>query len=132
MRIYTESEAQATLPEIVPLLEKMSRGVKQLRAERSAFAADARGVTGDGNLLADPWADEEGSARSGELLAEVQAAAAELETRGIEVKDPERGLIDFHWEREGELVYLCYLLGEPEIRFWHRIEDGFAGRQPIR
>ena len=41
------------------------------------------------------------------------------------------GLVDFPAERDGELVYLCWQFGEPEVAFWHGIDDGFAGRQPL-
>ncbi len=53
----------------------------------------------------------------------------ELETVGVELKDYDRGLIDFPAWYEGREVYLCWKLGEPEINAWHEIEDGFAGRQ---
>jgi hypothetical protein len=42
------------------------------------------------------------------------------------LKDPERGLIDFYSEREGRVVYLCYLLGEPDLLYWHDLDTGFA------
>ena len=47
------------------------------------------------------------------------------------MKDPERGLIDFYHERDGQVVYLCWQLGEPDIEWWHDTEAGFAGRQPL-
>lgn len=55
-----------------------------------------------------------------------------LEGRGIIVKGIEQGLIDFpHIRGNGEEVYLCWKAGEDNIHFWHRIEDGFAGRRVI-
>lgn len=55
-----------------------------------------------------------------------------LTDRGIQVKDVGGGLIDFpHLRDGGEEVYLCWKLGEETIGYWHPIEDGFAGRQPI-
>jgi hypothetical protein len=51
---------------------------------------------------------------------------------GIQVKGLDQGLIDFPYVREnGEEVYLCFLLGEDDILFWHSIDDGFPGRRPI-
>lgn len=56
----------------------------------------------------------------------------QLTNMGVLVKDIDRGLIDFPSIREsGEEVYLCYLLGESTIDYWHGIEEGFAGRQPV-
>lgn len=51
---------------------------------------------------------------------------------GIQVKGLDQGLIDFpHVRENGEEVYLCFVLGEDDILFWHSIDDGFPGRRPI-
>ena len=51
---------------------------------------------------------------------------------GIQVKGLDQGLIDFpHVRENGEEVYLCFLLGEEDILFWHSIDDGFPGRRSI-
>ena len=49
----------------------------------------------------------------------------------IVVRDLDRGLIDFPTLRDGEEVYLCWLLDEPEVAHWHAIEAGFPGRRPL-
>ena len=66
-----------------------------------------------------------------ELAAEIDGYIAELTDLGVEFKDYERGLVDFPGERDGRPVYLCWQLGEPEVRFWHELDAGFLGRQPI-
>ena len=66
-----------------------------------------------------------------ELAAEIDGYIGELTDLGVEFKDYERGLVDFPGERDGRPVYLCWQLGEPEVRFWHELEAGFLGRQPI-
>jgi hypothetical protein len=50
---------------------------------------------------------------------------------GVQVKDINSGLLDFSALREGREVYLCWMYGEGEIAFWHELDAGFAGRQPI-
>jgi hypothetical protein len=55
----------------------------------------------------------------------------EISDLGCEIKDVERGLVDFPSEREGRLVYLCWKLGEDKICFWHELTSGYAGRQPL-
>ena len=55
----------------------------------------------------------------------------EINGHGAEVKDLDSGLIDFPALRHGETVLLCWRLGEAEIAWWHRVEDGFAGRRPL-
>jgi hypothetical protein len=63
--------------------------------------------------------------------ADVQACLAELEELGVECKSLDQGLIDFPGEREGELVYWCWMRGESQVAHWHARDAGFAGRQPI-
>ncbi len=55
----------------------------------------------------------------------------EIGEHGAEVKDLDEGLIDFPARRRGETVLLCWKLGEDRIRYWHTVEDGFAGRRPL-
>ena len=55
----------------------------------------------------------------------------EITGHGAQVKDLDTGLIDFPALHHGETVLLCWQLGEDEIAWWHRIEDGFAGRRPL-
>jgi len=74
------------------------------------------------------------AAARGELesLAEAAAACVErLNDLGVELKDPDTGLLDFPADRAGEPVLLCWHVGEDEVAFWHRRSEGFAGRQPI-
>ena len=130
MRLYTVEEARDLLPVVVPVLEALRDSLAALRRLRLAAAANARTATADGNLLADPWADEKTDPALA-LRKRAQDAHARLENWGIEVKDAERGLIDFYHERGGEVVYLCYLLGEPTIEYWHGLRSGFAGREPL-
>jgi hypothetical protein len=130
MRLYSEDEARALLPEVIPIVEDLRDAFVRLRALQATIAADARGATGDGALTADPW-QEGGDNELEQQSQRMRLAAAKLERLAIEVKDPERGLIDFYSQRDGEVVYLCYLLGEPDLGYWHGLQDGFAGRRPL-
>jgi hypothetical protein len=65
------------------------------------------------------------------LRAEIAACVEELDRLGIQVKDLDTGLIDFPSVRDGEEILLCWQLGEDEIAWWHRVDDGFAGRRPL-
>ncbi len=64
-------------------------------------------------------------------VVELNRALNELDAVDIVLRDVDRGLIDFPALRDGEEIYLCWLLDEDEIRFWHDPEAGFAGRQPL-
>lgn len=62
---------------------------------------------------------------------ELQSYVDELRALGIEPKDGLNGIIDFPALMDGRRVYLCWQLGEPEVLYWHEIDGGFAGRQPL-
>ena len=62
-----------------------------------------------------------------DLVAAMQA----LERLGVQLKDPRIGLVDFLSYRNGELIELCWQLGEDQVAHWHRIGEGYAGRRPI-
>ncbi len=57
---------------------------------------------------------------------------AELEDLGVQVKDLDRGLVDFPAERYGEKVLLCWRYGESEVSFWHKPNEGFNGRRALK
>lgn len=54
-----------------------------------------------------------------------------IDAAGVQVKDLDEGLLDFPAKRDGEDVLLCWKVGEPEVAFWHGIDEGFAGRKPL-
>src|SRR5688572_1092524 len=98
MRLYTESEARALLPEIIPVVERLREAFLSLRALQASVEAHSRGASGDGNLLANAFDRDEQENRAENLNRELRGAAAVLSHHEIEIKDPERGLIDFHSE----------------------------------
>jgi hypothetical protein len=130
VQLYSVAEAQAALLEIIPVLEGIRAAYVELRALQASLSAEVRGASGDGHLLANPW-QEGGENRVEELNRELRRGAGELDRRGVELKDPEKGLIDFFHEHDGRVVYLCFRLGEPRIQYWHELRAGFAGRQPL-
>jgi hypothetical protein len=58
-------------------------------------------------------------------------AVAEIHATGVQVKDIDIGLLDFPCKVDGEILLLCWKLGEKKITHWHSPEEGFAGRKPI-
>ena len=67
----------------------------------------------------------------GETVERIRERLKPIEERGILVKDADPGLVDFPSLKEGREVYLCWREGEDAIRFWHEVDAGFAGRQPL-
>jgi hypothetical protein len=129
-KYFTREEAEARLAELRPLVEGLQREkllLDELRAQ--AKALEAR-LVGDGdrhqaNLLA----------QRREAIQHVERRMADgverLEAFGVAMKDLEMGLVDFLSLRDGREVYLCWRLGEPRIGWWHPLDSGFAGRQPL-
>lgn len=66
-----------------------------------------------------------------EVEGEIRQLVDSIVARGIQIKDPRTGLFDFPYLRDGDLVYLCWLAGEPQLSYWHTVDSGFAGRQPL-
>jgi hypothetical protein len=130
VRHFTPDEANAELIAVRPLVERM---VEQRQAHVVALA---RQEELEGHIrrngggippapLAEPAAEEERDAR------DLAKTIDEIVAHGAEIKDLDEGLIDFPALRQGETVLLCWQLGEEEIRYWHTVEDGFAGRQEL-
>ena len=55
----------------------------------------------------------------------------QIVAQGVVIKDLDRGLVDFPHLRDDKVVFLCWELGEEQVAYWHDIESGYAGRQPI-
>ncbi len=116
---YTRDEARALLPQIRSWLQQLRHLREQVeKADRRLEQLLA--VGGDvGGTTVNDWV------RS---LAELKNILQEFDTRQIQVKDLERGLIDFPTILAGREVFLCWELDEEDIEFWHDLDTGFAGR----
>src|SRR5581483_2814336 len=102
-RLFTLPEAEALLPRITPILE----------AIRDARRAVAAGEAELDRLVA-PSKLEESRAATMRAMAELRARSAELDALGVELKDPDTGLVDFQSRRQGRIVYLCWRLRSEE------------------
>jgi hypothetical protein len=130
MRHFTPEEANAELDEVGPLVEQM---VDLRRAHIEALAAEEElegRIRGNGGgippaTLAAAAAEVESAAR------ELARVIDEIVAHGVQVKDIDEGLIDFPALSGGETVLLCWKLGEEDIRYWHTVDDGFAGRREL-
>lgn len=122
-RHYTLDEASAALEWVGDTLERMRAARDRLLDEDAREAlADASQGNGGGNP---------GRAVS-EAFLELREAAASLRELDIVLRDLDRGLIDFPSLRDGEEVYLCWVESEEDsIGYWHEVDAGYAGRQPL-
>ena len=126
---FTREEAEALLPQITVVLENIRERRQAMQQSEEELGALHIQAMSNGHHLHDHIT------RLQRALAEhiqvLQALANELNDFGCELKDPEMGLIDFLSLRNGRPVYLCWHLGEDRINYWHYLETGFAGRQPL-
>ena len=131
MKTFTLDEAQALLPVLEALLKRAIDGKKAAESVEGRLQELSRKIFLSGGLLVDiARVRRQRSA----LESHVQAAKdsiAEIDAIGVQVKDLETGLLDFPCQVDGEIVLLCWKMGEGRIDYWHTVEDGFRGRQPI-
>jgi hypothetical protein len=129
-RFFTVDEANA----LVPLLVRKIERLQAIRAAAGPLRESLRRLEekarGNGQGRADELRDLQERLRH--LATEADGLLEEIVGLGCEVKDVEQGLVDFPSERAGRVVYLCWKLGEDRIRFWHELDTGFAGRQPLQ
>lgn len=122
-KLYTLKEANALVPRLlrdIPLLQK-------LRAMLDTSFPDVQKAQGNARFNG-------GSAQGGDYLRVVlrfTELSHDLQSQGCILKGIEHGLVDFLSLREGKEVFLCWKFPETEIRYWHDIDTGFAGRQTI-
>jgi hypothetical protein len=129
-RIFTLEEANAALGTIRPIAEEMVRRRRAIVAaeeERAEIALTAAG-NGAGLNPRQVAALDAVVRREREALAH---CVEEIQAAGVQVKDLDTGLLDFPSRRDDEDILLCWRVGEPEIGWWHTVEGGFAGRQPL-
>jgi hypothetical protein len=130
-RTFTLSEAQTLLP----VLESLLR-----RAQESGTRAAVLEVELDqlrqrifllGGVHVDVVTMARRRAEREKAVQETKDTLAEIDAIGVQVKNLEKGLLDFPCVMDGQTILLCWKLGEKEIGYWHSVEEGFAGRKPI-
>jgi hypothetical protein len=131
MKTFTLEEANALLPVVDSLLGRAISAKEAAERLESDIQSLRQRIFLSGGMTV----DIAGVARNRtEAEAEVQRAKealGEIDAIGVQVKDLETGLLDFPCRVEGELVLLCWRRGESRIEYWHTLEAGFRGRQPL-
>ena len=129
-RYFTAETARAALEEVRPLAEAMVAHRRALADAQRRRAALLRHVAGNGGDIQPSELGEVSSAVEREAAA-VARCVEKIHARGAQVKDLDRGLVDFPALREGEEILLSWHVGESDIAYWHRSDEGFAGRKPL-
>jgi hypothetical protein len=121
-RHFTREEANALLPQLTAMLDRL-REAKDDLTDNEAHEALSESAPGNGG-------GEEGK-QIGVAFLEVRRLLETIEQSGIVLRDIDRGLVDFPAVLDGLEVYLCWELGEDEVGYWHDLETGYGGREPL-
>lgn len=125
MKLFTVEEANSLLPSVRPIVKSIQKSHRRLITFQTSAKQAAQGAEhGGGGMNLGP--------RYAQLLVDLSTHAGQLESLGIQLKDYQQGLIDFPSMRDGHVVLLCWKADEGDrLEWWHDIEAGFAGRQPL-
>ena len=125
MKLFTVEEANSLLPTVRPIVKSIQLSHRRLISFQKTAKHAAEGAEyGGGGMSAGP--------RYARVLVELSLHASKLESLGIQLKDYRQGLIDFPSMRDGRVVLLCWKADEgDQVEWWHDVEAGFAGRQPL-
>jgi hypothetical protein len=125
MKLFTVEEANTLLPTVRSIVKLIQQSHRRL----ASFQTEARHAAGGAEHGGGGLPDGERYAR---LLVELSMHTGQLEALGIQLKDYQQGLIDFPSMRDGRVVLLCWKADEgDQLEWWHDMEAGFAGRQPL-
>ncbi len=131
MKTFSLDEAQSLLPLIDSLLQRAIEAKEAAEEIDGELSGLARRIHLSGGMFVNTG---HVAARRGEMEKQIQRAretVQEIDEIGVQVKDLDTGLLDFPCRLEDEVVLLCWKRGEPSIDFWHTVEAGYEGRQPI-
>ena len=124
---FTVDEARAALPDLRRRLIRINDLIADIQRTQEATGSQRMSIirgNGKGPILSGDGSKKE----------EAQRLIEQIAADGIQIKDLQRGLVDFPHFLQGDTeheVFLCWHLGEDTIDFWHEIEEGYVGRQPL-
>jgi hypothetical protein len=121
-RHFTQEEANELLPQLTTLLSRLREAKDELTDTEAHEALSEAAPTNGGG--------EQGR-QVGVAFLEVRRLLETVERSGIVLRDIDRGLVDFPALLDGREIYLCWELGEDEVAFWHELEGGYGGREPL-
>ena len=129
-RTFTPEEANAALAQVRPLAERMVAHGRALARAQARQAELQQRIAGNGSSIRTDEPSRLDAAVDREATG-LARCIERLHALGVVVKDVAHGLLDFPALRGDEQVLLCWHVGEPEVAYWHGLEDGFAGRKPL-
>jgi hypothetical protein len=119
---YTREEAQALLPQLRQWLARLNELRRELERSDKRLTSLMHPGNDLGGDLVNKWI---------RTLAEMQTVLGEFQRRDIQIKDLERGLLDFPAVIGGKEVFLCWEQDEEAVEFWHDLDTGYGGRERL-
>jgi hypothetical protein len=130
-RFFTLLEAESLLPQVEGLLRTLIELKEDHERADAELSRINQRIALSGGMILPREQVRQIRARKDACAHGLKAALEKIQEIGCELKDIDTGLIDFPTLYRGKEVYLCWKLGESGIGFWHQVEDGYRGRQPI-
>lgn len=130
-RTFTLDEAQTLLPILESLLRQAMEAKKTIEEVDTEFQEMAHRVFLNGGTLLNVVHLARRKGERERSIQRIKDAMAEIDAAGVQVKDLDMGLLDFPCRVEGEILLLCWKMGEPKIAHWHSTSEGFSARKPI-
>jgi len=130
-KYFSLTEAERLRAQLEPLLIEAMESRRRMNELAAELTALAERIQRSGGMLVPLEKAARTRAQLTKLEQSVQSSLEKIHSTGCVVKDLDVGLLDFPARINNEDVYLCWRLGEDRIRFYHRQDEGFAGRKPI-
>ena len=130
-RYFSVAKAEALIPQLTGVMKRVMAANAEASQTRERLQAEQQRIALAGGGVIDQRAWRAGLERIERLTAEVQQGLGAIVELGGAPKDLGLGLVDFLHLREGHEVNLCWKYGEHEIRHWHGLDEGYAGRKPL-
>jgi hypothetical protein len=122
-KLFSLEEANAELVRLRPLLAQIiAIRVEIMQSRPEVWSVMLKAASNGGNKV---------SAQVDQDFIRLQGLIKKILESGVEIKDIDTGLVDFHSLRDGREVYLCWKYGEDRVQFWHELDSGFSGRQEL-
>ncbi len=130
-RHFTPDEVDALIPRLEEIVERAMDYHRQATALHRHLSEEQARIRESGGGLIDQRDWKARAERLDGLAIEVREALQEIHALGGVTKDLEMGLVDFPGVVGDETVNLCWKHGEPAVRFWHGLHEGYAHRKPL-
>jgi hypothetical protein len=130
-RYFSVADVEALIPELSRIMGRVMSAHAEVSEAQQRMQAEQQRITLAGGGVLDRRAWRADTERIERLTIEIRESLGAIVELGGAPKDLGLGLVDFLHLRDGREVNLCWKYGEREIRHWHGLDEGYAGRKPL-